>query len=281
MKERQPIPQHDLLSEAGATLEFGLAEWGSASKYNFETAHRHNFHELLIFEKGGGRHDIDFRTYEAKKGAVHFVASDNVHLMMRDKDSKGISFQFTTDYFPQELIAQLPFSKTTQVLQLSSAEFRHVSNISKQIREEYAAGKPYYERIIRSHMQALMLFLLRIYQDHNPEMDMSTLPEHLISFMQLIKERCTEHLTVEQYAEKLNISAKHLIDLSKKHTGKTPLQHIREYMITEAKRLLYNTALSVKEIAYKLNFDEPANFSKYFKSVSGYTPLAYRKDSGK
>ena len=85
-------------------------------------------------------------------------------------------------------------------------------------------------------------------------------------------------MNVNDYAERLHISPKHLIDLCKKNTGKTPLQLIKEYTVAEAKRLLYNTGLTIKEVAYELNFDDPANFSKYFKSVCGYSPANYRRE---
>ncbi len=62
----------------------------------------------------------------------------------------------------------------------------------------------------------------------------------------------------------------------KEHTGNTPLNIIRVHLVAEIKKLLYHTDLSVKEIAYRLNFDEPGNFSKYFRSATGFTPLEYR-----
>ena len=51
------------------------------------------------------------------------------------------------------------------------------------------------------------------------------------------------------HAEDLAMSPRHLIALRKKHTGKTPLKHIREQTAGETKRLLFHTQLSVKEIA--------------------------------
>jgi AraC-like DNA-binding protein len=172
----------------------------------------------------------------------------------------------------------LPFSKTTPVLQLSTVEFPLIRQLIDNINAEYNARQTGYEAIIQAHMQALMLHLQRTYRKQHPEQDeKSTKPELVNRFMQLIQLHYIDHYNVVQYAEKLHISSKHLIELCKTHTGQTPLQHIRAYTISEAKKLLYHTPSSVKEIAYQLHFDDPANFSKYFKSATGYTPQEYRE----
>ena len=66
-------------------------------------------------------------------------------------------------------------------------------------------------------------------------------------------------------------------DILKKYTGKTASQHIRERTAQEAQNLLQSTEMTVAEIGYHLCFDDPSNFTKFFKSVTGLTPRAYRE----
>ena len=47
--------------------------------------------------------------------------------------------------------------------------------------------------------------------------------------------------------------------------------------VSEAKVLLKHTALSIKEIAYELNFDESSNFVRFFKAAAGKAPAQYRE----
>lgn len=54
------------------------------------------------------------------------------------------------------------------------------------------------------------------------------------------------------------------------------LQWIIQNVITEAKYLLDNTDLSIKEIATKLNFPTQSFFGKYFKQYVGISPKEYR-----
>jgi AraC-like DNA-binding protein len=47
--------------------------------------------------------------------------------------------------------------------------------------------------------------------------------------------------------------------------------------MSEAKSLIQFTQFDIAEIAYQLNFSDPANFGKFFKKHSGQTPLGFRK----
>jgi AraC family transcriptional activator of pobA len=269
------IPRHDLRNANGQKVSFEFQEWTDTGMYNTQHLHRHNFNEILVFTKGTARHDIDFATHEATAGSVHFVASENVHMLVRDADTTGYTFMFTDDLLSPELAERLPFLQVLPVVTLDAGQLAVVNSMAAIIKQEYEARGDMYEQVIRAQMQALLTYLLRIY-NAGPGAVQEAMPQHIVAFRQLLKKHYKEHLSIERYAARLNISVKHLIDVCRKHTGKTPLQHVKEHMVTEAKRLLYNTAMSVKEIAYELNFDEPANFSKYFKAVTGYTPIDYR-----
>lgn len=271
------IPQHDLVNVTGKPVSIHYEEWGTVSTYNTQRAHRHNFNEILFFNTGGGIHDIDFATWKVEHAAVHFVASENVHILIRDKHTRGSSLMFTQDVFPGELLSRLPFSQVRPIMHLSLVQMERVQIMLGLIRDALAEDIDHTNQVVRAQAQALLFYLCGIYTQED-KVAQSALPAVIVSFKQLVQQHFKAHVNVEGYAEMLHISPKHLIELCKKHTGKTPLQHIREYTVTEAKRLLYNTGLSVKEVAYELNFEDPANFSKYFKSICGYSPVEYRKE---
>jgi AraC family transcriptional regulator, transcriptional activator of pobA len=201
-----------------------------------------------------------------------------VHLVLRNAASSGCSLLFSNDYLPAELISNLPFSRECPILSLSKTDFSIVSGLIDTIKAEHTGKQDNYKSLIKAYMSALMNHLLRIYRIQYPEsVRKSNLHPLIDSFHKLIGQHFAEHLTIEYYASQLNISAKHLIEICKEQTGKTALQHIKEHVVSEAKKLLFHSNLSIKEIAYKLGFDEPANFSKYFKSATSYTPVEYRE----
>ncbi|HTE00413.1 MAG TPA: helix-turn-helix domain-containing protein [Mucilaginibacter sp.] len=85
----------------------------------------------------------------------------------------------------------------------------------------------------------------------------------------------TEH-SVNYYARLLNKSPKTLSNIFALYNDKTPQQLIQERIIIEAKRLLYYTAKSVKQITYELGFEDPAYFGNFFKRHTALSPLDFR-----
>lgn len=81
---------------------------------------------------------------------------------------------------------------------------------------------------------------------------------------------------VSDYACLLNKSPKTLSNLFLLYNQKTPHQIIHERVALEAKRLLHFSEKTTKEIAFDLGFDEPANFSNFFKKNVGLSPTEYR-----
>jgi AraC-like DNA-binding protein len=277
MKQKMNIPQHDLATASGKPASIAFEDWGTVLRYNIQHVHRHNFHEILFFRAGAGVHDIDFTTWKIQPGAVHFVASENVHLLVRDKHTYGSSLMFTQDVISPEILSRLPFGSPRPVMHLDVAQMALADTMLGIIRAEWERDSEAGGVVIRAQMQALLLYLSGI-GANSPYSVSNPTPAIVTSFKHLLQKQFRDHINVNGYADQLHVSPKHLIDLCKKHTGKTPLQLIKEYTVAEAKRLLYNTDLSVKQVAYELNFDDPANFSKYFKSVCGYSPADYRKE---
>ena len=87
----------------------------------------------------------------------------------------------------------------------------------------------------------------------------------------------SEH-SVNYYAQRLNKSPKTLANLFALYKHKTPVQVIQERIIIEAKRLLYYTDKSVKQITYELGFEDPAYFSNFFKRHTSLSPGEFRND---
>lgn len=86
----------------------------------------------------------------------------------------------------------------------------------------------------------------------------------------------TEH-RVQFYADKLFKSPKTISNIFSQNRDKTPQQIIHERIINEAKRLLYYSEKSMKEIAQHLGFDDPAHFSKFFKNQTGENPTKVKR----
>ncbi len=96
-------------------------------------------------------------------------------------------------------------------------------------------------------------------------------------FIQLVNNFYIEKRTIEDYAVLLNVTPNHLSQSVKAATNKNALSYINERLLSEAKFLIQFTNFDIAEIAYELNFSDPANFGKFFKKHTGESPLKFRK----
>ena len=91
-----------------------------------------------------------------------------------------------------------------------------------------------------------------------------------------IRESLESSLTIQQVATELGVSYSNFRKLFKEHTGLSPATYQQELRLLRAKELLSTTELSIKEIAYRLNFESPDYFSSKFKSKMGFKPSDLR-----
>ena len=82
---------------------------------------------------------------------------------------------------------------------------------------------------------------------------------------------------VQFYAGLLHKSPKTISNIFSLYSKRTPLQVIQDRIVSEAKRLLYYTDKSVKEIADDLGFEDASHFSKYFKKCTSINPSELKK----
>ena len=99
----------------------------------------------------------------------------------------------------------------------------------------------------------------------------------LREFKSLLEKHYREWHSTAQYARALNITPDYLSRSIKGLTGKTAKEFIQSRITVAAKRLLYFSPLSTKEIGYQLGFSEPGNFSAFFKKCTGQSPSAFKK----
>ncbi|GAB3751390.1 helix-turn-helix domain-containing protein [Spirosoma pomorum] len=96
-------------------------------------------------------------------------------------------------------------------------------------------------------------------------------------FDDLLSGRTDQMFHSRDFADRLFIHPTHLGNTIKLTTGKSPCDLMEERIVQEAQKLLLTTNMSVAEIGNRLTYSESTNFIKFFKSMTGLTPLRYRK----
>ncbi|MFD9642447.1 helix-turn-helix transcriptional regulator, partial [Streptomyces sp. NPDC059082] len=96
-------------------------------------------------------------------------------------------------------------------------------------------------------------------------------------FLALAGRAAAEGLSVRECAGRLGVSAGHLNEAVRGATGRTPAALLRESRAREAQRLLVSTRLSVRQVAARVGFDDPAYFCRFFRREVGRSPGDFRK----
>ncbi|MFH6991763.1 helix-turn-helix domain-containing protein [Flavobacterium sp. FlaQc-48] len=96
-------------------------------------------------------------------------------------------------------------------------------------------------------------------------------------FMLILEGSFKKEHSVRFYATALNKSPKTLSNIFALLKQPPPSKLIQNRIILEAKRYVHYTGKSAKEIAFELNFESPAHFSRFFKLYSGTTISEFRR----
>jgi len=253
--------------------------------HSIDILHKVEFYILLFIEGGNGHHTIDFTDYECSKGTLLTIRKDQIQKFFKNSNLKGSLLLFTDDFlvsYLEEMEAQktmLLFNELLGVpkLQLENINFSKISQIVKRIDNEYfSVNDKYSLSVIRSELHILITQLFRIKADKEQiNVDKKYLKE-FIEFQRLIEVNNSQSIKVQYFAQEMGISTKTLNTVTKAIVHKSAKEFVDEIRTKKIKRLLINTKLSIKEIAYTSGFDESTNFYKYFKRQTQTTPEKFR-----
>lgn len=98
----------------------------------------------------------------------------------------------------------------------------------------------------------------------------------LMTFLIALNQEYKQHRTVKYYADKQGLSPRHFADIIKQESGHTPMEWINLVTINQAKNLLRQPDIMVKQVADELEFPEQFTFRKYFKTHTGLSPTEYQ-----
>lgn len=165
-----------------------------------------------------------------------------------------------------------------QYTELEDAEKKKITDILDLLRHTFLEDNSHKAYIIKGLFDA---FINRVTSQY---MLVTGKTVELQSQAQSLSAKFAELLSVDScanapafFASKLNVTTAHLNDCVKTVTGMSLTQSIQHAMVLEAKRHLYYTNNTIKEVAYELGFEDHTYFSRLFKKLTGTTPLAFRR----
>ena len=260
--------------------------------YNFEgtlpdeedllVPHRKNHFLIAFIRKGGTRQWLDMNSYTLKDNAIYFYVPNRV-IVKEGADalwSTGIAFTKEFLAFQENAaLSNLPILQSPNgghELLLTATDVRFVEDILGKIKLEYLTPSEWQQRMLTAYLTVFLTYLSRLYTEQFKSKDTSSAKVLVQQYQEKINQHFREMREVSEYASLLNISPGHLSEVVKTQSGKPAIKHIHERLMLEARRLLFHTNNSLKEIAFDLGFSDASYFNRFFKRETGSTPADYR-----
>ena len=245
--------------------------------------HRHDYFEVFFLE-GKAQHSNDFCNYEIDEPTLILVSPGQVHTWIEGQRLNGPMVCFTQEFFDGEIPPPSPLLRhrfwypdgLPPVLPVAENERGHLLSLFTEMEREFKAGKPRFEEVINALLRVLFIQIDRLYEPLLTNVITDRSSSMVREFRLAVEQNFRTMTAVGDYAKLLKISADHLGEAVKVKTGHTAGEMIRNRLLLEAQRLLVHTPLAVSEIAYELNFQDPAYFSRFFRRLTSQSPGEFR-----
>ena len=243
--------------------------------------HRDDHYMFFLFKSGSGSLMIDFNDMNLSGPMLYYVLPAQAHNRIRNERVDGWLLAVDTTLIPAEcrqvfessLLLQQPYA-------LNQNQLGQCHNLLMLLDEKYKEVNSGTFHVTALH--ALLLSFLAMtagyYEGYSGiDLKASRLTQLTGGFKNLLTTELRNMKSPAAYAEKLNVSESYLNEAIKKTTGLTVSYWIHQEVMMEAKRLLYYSQLTVKEIAHDLGYDDHSYFSRIFRKVTGVSAIAFRE----
>lgn len=255
-----------------------------------EEAVQSDKYNIIWIKEGRGTYLIDFQKFEFKSEMMFFLTPGQMYQVLSEEVVEGIRISFEQDFYCVDTFGDkascngVLFKNPLQFpyIKLSGKEAEQFQELSNHLHEELKAIKVAQKEMVHTLLQLMMIKATRIkFRQNKAEEDEEPAREDsrfLSKFNRLLETNFKEKHAVSDYAELLYVSPKTLHKKIKKLTNRPVSEIIQDRIILEAKREIFHSNKTIKEIGYDLGFNDPAYFSRFFQKYADESPTEFRQN---
>jgi AraC-like DNA-binding protein len=257
--------------------------------------YRANFFSFLFVKDGQGKYTTDEHKFNTVPGTIYFTNPGHYKSFewtnLAEVYLVTMSESFLKENVHANIFEEFPFllAETVPPRVLKPEVYAEFEVLYLQIYKEYFSNSPYKNKMIGNLFVVLLLKIKEYFwEDYNPIYEGNRSSQIVKSFKRTLERhyrelssgKATKVFRSQDYAAEQNLHPNYLNNVIKAKTGKSVTTWITDKTITEAKSLLQNSSIPIKQIADQLGFAETSHFSNYFKKYTETTPVLYRKQLG-
>ncbi|MGN1263345.1 MAG: helix-turn-helix domain-containing protein [Prevotella sp.] len=239
---------------------------------------------LLLCKQGCITVLLDERIYEVRAGDLLFLPPFTYAYIKRcSSDFRGMIGMTDFDFVLSSIgtisnTHSHVYIRFHPQVSLKQEELRRIEDIIGCINARKDIQTSLNPKVISAFIQALCYDIIDAYIANMPmEAVRQTRKDKIFqNFLMSLYNNFRKHRDVAYYASLQNLSSRYFTTLIRNVSGKPPLHWISMFVIIEAKHMLSNPDMSIKEVAYRLNFAERSFFGHYFKQYTGLSPSEYK-----
>lgn len=247
------------------------------------TPHRHDHYCCFLVESGRLEFSIDFQCLHIAAPSLLVSCPGQVHGFVSAGELKGWGLVFDARFVDENARHRMEQSFHRAALLALDTEaaawFGHLLPLMHATLQ--APGTDVFRhRLVQTLLNAFFYKAAAIFRLQEDERIREYSPRNLEIvkiFHRLVKKHFTSLRKPSDYAARMNITVGHLNDTVKSVTGFPSTHFIRREIFGEARRLLLYTDKSVKEVAFRLGYEDDKYFIRLFGQTTGTSPARFRK----
>jgi len=253
-----------------------LGWYPNARRHRIERSRGLNECILIFCTKGKGWTEIDGCRFIVAAGEVLFIPANKPHAYGADNDDPwSIHWAHFAGTASASYASLLPAHE--YVLAIPSADAKEIRRMFRESYRLASTGLTERTVLLISHIQRYMLGLLFFQTGRSLGRGPRTIAHDLTKSIEFMRANVARSLTLQELSRHAGLSPTRYSVLFREQTGSSPVDHHIRLRMQAACHYLDTTALSVKELASRLGYDDPYYFSRIFQKILGSSPLAYRR----
>jgi len=275
-----------LINQQNGELAFKVFPFSSDD--HFDHIQRHNYYSIILIYKGDVELQVELEKYAIPPKVIICISPYQPYSIKLSGEVAGVTLNFHSDFFctykhQSEIQTEgVLFHNVFQPTFFSCSDEKPLLLLLDQMKSEIRQDFIGQHQQLVSYLKIFLLSILRIKHSCSlsQENNFNSPPEMMQNLIENIETHFRQKHSAIDYAEMFNVSTSSLAKMVRKYFGKTLTKLLAERILVEAKRELYLTSKSVKEISFLLGYQDEHYFSRFFKKHAGISPSVYRSTVG-